>query len=51
MHTEKELFDMVKAIYTHLGLDGKRPVSIKEVREKAERDVLNFMEKKRKRGE
>lgn len=45
---EKELYDMVKAIYVHLGLDGKRPESIHDIQDQAKRDVLIFMEKKRK---
>ena len=30
---EKELYDMVKAIYIHLGLDGKRPASIHDIQD------------------
>ena len=41
---------MVKAIYRHLGLDGKQPISIKAVREQAQQDVLKFLEKKRIKG-
>ena len=47
---QEELYEMVKAIYNHLGLDGKRPSSMNDVKEQAKRDVLIFMEKKRKRS-
>lgn len=46
----KELYDMVKAIYNHLGIDGRKPVDINQVRKQAEKDVLKYAEKKRKRS-
>ena len=40
---ERNLLEMVQAIYHHLGLDGKQPVSILSVREQAQKDVLKFV--------
>lgn len=37
---QEELYEMVKAIYNHLGLDGKRPSSMNDVKEQAEREVV-----------
>lgn len=40
---------MVKAIYNHLGIDGRKPVDINEIRKDAEKDVLKFAEKRKKK--
>ncbi len=42
---QKELLEKVREIHHHLGLDGTKIVSMKEVRAKAERDVLKWREK------
>lgn len=42
---------MVKAIYRHLGIDGSKPVDINERRKQAEKDVLRFAEKRKKKSE
>ncbi|MEN6375488.1 MAG: hypothetical protein ABFD75_12040 [Smithella sp.] len=44
---EQQLFTMVKEIYHHLGLDGERPISLNHLRDKAEKDILKWREKKR----
>jgi hypothetical protein len=46
---EKKLFDMVTEIYHHLGLDGQLPISINKARIDAQKDVLKFQEKRRRR--
>lgn len=47
---EQKLLEMVSEIYHHLGLDGERPIDINKIRIDAERDILNWKEKKRKKG-
>ncbi|MGP8153951.1 MAG: hypothetical protein ACLQBQ_07410 [Smithella sp.] len=47
---EQKLFNMITEIYHHLGLDGQKPISIIQVRVDAQKDVLKFQEKRRKRG-
>jgi hypothetical protein len=47
---EKLLLKMVTEIYHHLGLDEQRPFSINNIKEKAEKDVLKWREKKSKRS-
>ena len=46
---EKELFTMVKEIYSHLGLDNK-PLRLDDIRKQAEKDVLKFIEKRKKKN-
>ena len=46
---EKKLFDMLAEIYHHLGLDGQQPISIIQARIDAQKDVLKFQEKRRRR--
>lgn len=47
---EQQLFTMVKEIYHHLGLDGKRPLSIDQLQRDAQKDILKWREKKRIKG-
>ncbi len=42
----KELFYMIKAIYHHLGLDGKRPLSINHIKEDVQKNILKWQSKK-----
>ena len=42
---QRELFEMVKEIHHHLGLDGSKIISMKDIREQAKRDVLKWNEK------
>jgi len=46
---EQKLLSMVSEIYHHLGLDGQRPVDINKIKIDAERDILKWQEKKRKK--
>lgn len=46
---QQEMYDMVKAIYKHLGIDGRKPTDINQVRKEAEKDVLKFAEKRKKK--
>jgi len=42
----QEMFRMVKEIHSHLGLDGRKIVSMQAVKEQARKDVLKWREKK-----
>ena len=44
---ERELYRMVKEIYCHLGLDTRKIVSMRSVKEQARKDVLKWQEKHR----
>jgi hypothetical protein len=46
---QRELFQMVKELYHHLGLDGERPQSINHLREEAKKDVLKWQERQAKK--
>jgi hypothetical protein len=46
---EKKIFDMLAEIYHHLGLDGQRPISIVQAGIDAQKDVLKFQEKRRRK--
>lgn len=45
---ERQLFDMITAIYHHLGLDGK-PLSF-NINEQAKKDILKWKSKRLKKG-
>lgn len=47
---QTELFRMVREIYHHLGLDGRKIVSIKSVQKQAQKDVLKWKEKQSMKG-
>lgn len=42
----QELYNMTKAIYHHLGLDGKKPLSINQLQKNVAVDILKWREKK-----
>lgn len=47
---EKIMFNMVKEIYHHLGLDGKQPLTLNAIQKQSEEKVLKWKSKQLKRG-
>lgn len=47
---ERQLFQMVKEIHHHLGLDGKKPLSLSSIQKQSEEKVLKWKAKSLKRG-
>lgn len=45
----RELYEMVKAIHHHLGLDGKKPLSLSSIQKQSEEKILKWKNKSLKR--
>ena len=44
------LFKMTKEIYHHLGLDGQRPLSFTNIKDEAQKNILNWKDKRRRKN-
>jgi len=45
----QSLYKMTKEIYHHLGLDGQRPISLNNVKDEAQKDILKWKNKRREK--
>ena len=47
---ERILFKMITEIYNHLGLDGRRPLSLNNLQEEAKNNILKWKDKRLRRN-
>lgn len=46
----RSLYIMTKEIYHHLGLDGQRPMSFNNVKDEAQRNILKWQDRKKRKN-